>query len=327
MSAPQSYYQRSWMDFANVAANKTDVNVLKAALEHSVKTHLMSDVPYAVLLSGGLDSSIIAAIVKKFAAKRVEDHDRSEAWWPRLHSFAIGLEGAPDLLAAREVAEYIGTVHHELHFTVQDGLDALSDVIYHLETFDTTTVRASTPMYLMARQIKAMGIKMVLSGEGSDEIFGGYLYFHKAPSARELHEETVRKLRKLHLYDCLRANKSMAAWGVEARVPFLDKDFLDVAMNINPEDKMCRNGRIEKYILRTAFKNYLPRKILWRQKEQFSDGVGYSWIDGLKAYAEREISDQKLRSANTNFLRRPQTKEEISVSPNAFETHSYQGRS
>jgi asparagine synthase (glutamine-hydrolysing) len=210
--------------------------------------------------------------VKKFAAKRIEDHDRSEAWWPRLHSFAIGLEGAPDLVAAREVAEYIGTVHHELHFTVQDGLDALSDVIYHIETFDTTTVRASTPMYLMARQIKAMGIKMVLSGEGSDEVFGGYLYFHKAPSAQELHEETVRKLSKLHLYDCLRANKSMAAWGVEARVPFLDKDFLDVAMNLNPADKMCRDGRIEKHILRTAFQDYLPAKILWRQKEQFSDG-------------------------------------------------------
>ncbi|MFH1213658.1 MAG: asparagine synthase B [Candidatus Neomarinimicrobiota bacterium] len=321
MEAPRRYYQRQWMEYANVANNKTDVQALKAALEHSVKTHLMSDVPYAVLLSGGLDSSLVAAIVKKYAAKRVEDHDRSEAWWPRLHSFAIGLAGAPDLIAAREVAKYIGTVHHELHFTVQEGLDALSDVIYHLETFDTTTIRASTPMYLMARQIKAMGIKMVLSGEGADEVFGGYLYFHKAPSAQELHEETVRKLSKLHLYDCLRANKSMAAWGVEARVPYLDKDFLDVAMTINPEDKMCRDGRIEKNILRSAFPGYLPDKILWRQKEQFSDGVGYSWIDSLKAFAEHEISDQKLATAKYKFPEKtPQTKEEY-LYRQIFESH------
>jgi len=321
MEEPRRYYQRPWMEYASVADNQTDVQHLKEALEHSVKTHLMSDVPYAVLLSGGLDSSLVAAIVKKFAAKRVEDHDQSEAWWPRLHSFAIGLVGAPDLIAAREVAEYIGTVHHELHFTVQDGLDALSDVIYHLETFDTTTVRASTPMYLMARQIKAMGIKMVLSGEGADEVFGGYLYFHKAPSAQELHEETVRKLSKLHLYDCLRANKSMAAWGVEARVPYLDKDFLDVAMTINPEDKMCRDGRIEKNILRSAFQGYLPEKILWRQKEQFSDGVGYSWIDSLKAYAEHEISDQKLASTKYKFPEKtPQTKEEY-LYRQIFESH------
>ncbi|HQM36208.1 MAG TPA: asparagine synthase B [Candidatus Marinimicrobia bacterium] len=321
MKEPSCYYRPSWMDYSNVANNKTDSQLLKEALEHSIKIHLMSDVPYAVLLSGGLDSSLIAAIVKKFAAKRVEDQDRSEAWWPRLHSFAIGVAGAPDLIAAREVANYIGTVHHELHFTIQEGLDALSDVIYHLETFDTTTVRASTPMYLMARKIKAMGIKMVLSGEGSDEIFGGYLYFHKAPNPQEFHEETVRKITRLHLYDCLRANKSMAAWGVEARVPYLDYDFLEVAMNLNPIDKMCLDGRIEKHILRTTFHGYLPDRILWRQKEQFSDGVGYSWIDSLKTFAEHEISDQKLATAKYKFPEKtPQTKEEY-LYRQIFESH------
>jgi asparagine synthase (glutamine-hydrolysing) len=270
----------------------------------------MSDVPYGVLLSGGLDSSIIAATAKRFAARRVEDEGRSEAWWPQLHSFAIGLEGAPDLAAARQVAEHIGSVHHEFHFTVQEGIDALSDVIHHIETYDVTTIRASTPMYLMARRIRAMGIKMVLSGEGSDEIFGGYLYFHKAPDARSFHEETIRKLDRLHLYDCLRANKSMAAWGVEARVPFLDKEFMDVAMSIDPAAKMAGPGRMEKHILREAFQDVLPASVAWRQKEQFSDGVGYSWIDSLKAHAEAQVSDQELANARFRFPHNtPDTKE------------------
>lgn len=296
-----SYYQRDWFEFDNVKENHTDAAQLKEALEESVKSHLMSDVPYGVLLSGGLDSSVISAITKKFAARRVEDGERSEAWWPQLHSFAVGLEGSPDLKAAQEVANHLGTVHHEIHFTVQEGLDAIRDVIYHIETYDVTTIRASTPMYLMARKIKAMGIKMVLSGEGADEVFGGYLYFHKAPSAKEFHEETVRKLLALHMYDCARANKAMSAWGVEARVPFLDKKFLDVAMRLNPQDKMCGNGKMEKYILRECFESYLPASVAWRQKEQFSDGVGYSWIDTLKETANQQISDQMLANAHFRF--------------------------
>lgn len=296
-----SYYQRDWFEFDNVKDNVTDAAQLKEALEDSVKSHLMSDVPYGVLLSGGLDSSVISAITKKFAARRVEDDERSEAWWPQLHSFAVGLEGSPDLKAAQEVANHLGTVHHEIHFTVQEGLDAIRDVIYHIETYDVTTIRASTPMYLMARKIKAMGIKMVLSGEGADEVFGGYLYFHKAPNAKEFHEETVRKLLALHMYDCARANKAMSAWGVEARVPFLDKKFLDVAMRLNPKDKMCGNGKMEKYILRECFESYLPASVAWRQKEQFSDGVGYSWIDTLKETANQQISDQMLANAHFSF--------------------------
>lgn len=304
------YYSRSWSEYGAVKDNPTDVAVLRDALESSVKSHLMSDVPYGVLLSGGLDSSVIAAVAKKFVKKRIEDEDKSDAWWPQLHSFAVGLDGSPDLAAAKKVADHIGTVHHSFHYTVQDGIDALSDVIYHIETFDVTTIRASTPMYLMARKIKAMGIKMVLSGEGADEVFGGYLYFHMAPSDREFHEETVRKLNRLHMYDCLRANKSMAAWGVEARVPFLDKVFLDVAMTLNPTDKRPGNGRIEKNVLREAFRGYLPDEILWRQKEQFSDGVGYNWIDGLKEFAEKEISDAMLQNARYRFPKKtPDTKE------------------
>ncbi|ROR05588.1 asparagine synthase B [Erwinia sp. JUb26] len=296
------YWQRDWFDYAAVANNTTDAAALKGALEESVKSHLMSDVPYGVLLSGGLDSSIISAVTKKFAAKRVEDHDKSEAWWPQLHSFAVGLDGSPDLKAAKAVAEHLGTVHHEIHFTVQEGLDAIRDVIYHIETYDVTTIRASTPMYLMSRKIKAMGIKMVLSGEGADEVFGGYLYFHKAPNAQEFHEENVRKLHALHMFDCARANKAMSAWGVEARVPFLDKKFLDVAMRINPEDKMCgSNGKMEKHILRECFESYLPASVAWRQKEQFSDGVGYSWIDTLKEVAAEQISDQQLQTAHFRF--------------------------
>ena len=296
------YYQRDWMEYKNVEHNVTDAGVLKNALEDAVKSHLMSDVPYGVLLSGGLDSSIISAVTKRFAAKRVEDQDKSEAWWPQLHSFAVGLEGSPDLKAAKAVAEHLGTVHHEIHFTVQEGLDAIRDVIYHIETYDVTTIRASTPMYLMSRKIKAMGIKMVLSGEGADEVFGGYLYFHKAPNAKEFHEENVRKLMALHMYDCARANKAMSAWGVEARVPFLDKKFLDVAMRINPADKLCgSNGKMEKHILRECFSSYLPESVTWRQKEQFSDGVGYSWIDSLKVVAAQQVSDQQLKTAHFRF--------------------------
>ncbi|AXF75228.1 asparagine synthase B [Erwinia tracheiphila] len=296
------YWQRDWFSYEAVEHNVTDAVALKDALEDSVKSHLMSDVPYGVLLSGGLDSSIISAITKKFAAMRIEDQDKSEAWWPQLHSFAVGLEGSPDLKAAKSVADHLGTVHHEIHFTVQEGLDAIRDVIYHIETYDVTTIRASTPMYLMSRKIKAMGIKMVLSGEGADEVFGGYLYFHKAPNAKEFHEENVRKLLALHMFDCARANKAMSAWGVEARVPFLDKKFLDVAMRINPADKMCgANGKMEKHILRECFSSYLPESVVWRQKEQFSDGVGYSWIDTLKEVAAQQVSDQQLQTAHFRF--------------------------
>jgi asparagine synthase (glutamine-hydrolysing) len=308
---PTQWYHRDWMEYDNVKDNTSNVETLRKALEDAVERQLMSDVPYGVLLSGGLDSSIISAVAKKFAARRIESGNKEEAWWPRLHSFAIGLEGSPDLAAARKVAEHIGSIHHEIHYTVQEGLDAIRDVIYHIETYDVTTVRASTPMYLLARYIKSMGVKMVLSGEGADEIFGGYLYFHKAPNAREFHEETVRKLGKLHLYDCLRANKSLAAWGVEGRVPFLDKEFLDVAMRLNPRDKMACNGKIEKHILREAFQDYLPKEIAWRQKEQFSDGVGYSWIDSLKAIANEKVSDEQMENVQYRFpINPPMTKEE-----------------
>ncbi|CCN85082.1 Asparagine synthetase B (glutamine-hydrolyzing) [Vibrio nigripulchritudo SFn27] len=307
---PQRYYVRDWNEYAAVQGNSTSKEELTQALEDAVKRQLMTDVPYGVLLSGGLDSSITSAVAKRFAAMRIEDDEKSEAWWPQLHSFAVGLEGAPDLKAAREVADKIGTVHHEMTYTVQEGLDAIRDVIYHIETYDVTTIRASTPMFLMGRKIKAMGIKMVLSGEGADEIFGGYLYFHKAPNAKEFHEETVRKLLALNMFDCARANKSLAAWGVEGRVPFLDKEFIDVAMRLNPEDKMCGNGKMEKHILRECFEHYLPDSIAWRQKEQFSDGVGYSWIDSLKEVAEAKVTDQQMETAAYRFpYNTPSTKE------------------
>jgi len=307
----KKWYQRDWMSYEAVENNVTSIADLKKALEASVHRQLMSDVPYGVLLSGGLDSSVVSAIAKKFAPKRIESDDMIEAWWPQLHSFAIGLQGSPDLAAARKVANHIGTVHHEINFTIEEGLDAIRDVIYHIETYDVTTVRASTPMYLMARVIKSMGVKMVLSGEGADEIFGGYLYFHKAPDPRAFHEETVRKLSKLHLYDCLRANKSLAAWGVEGRVPFLDKEFMDVAMRINPTDKMITKERIEKWVVRKAFEDYLPASVAWRQKEQFSDGVGYNWIDTLKSLAEKEVTDEQLTNAKYRFpVNPPMSKEE-----------------
>ncbi|MBY7730815.1 asparagine synthase B [Vibrio lentus] len=307
---PQRYYIRDWNEYAAVQGNSTSKEELTEALEAAVKRQLMTDVPYGVLLSGGLDSSITSAVAKRFAAMRIEDDEQSEAWWPQLHSFAVGLENAPDLIAAREVADKIGTVHHEMTYTIQEGLDAIRDVIYHIETYDVTTIRASTPMYLLARKIKAMGIKMVLSGEGADEIFGGYLYFHKAPNAKEFHEETVRKLLALSMFDCARANKSLAAWGVEGRVPFLDKEFIDVAMRLNPEDKMCGNGKMEKHILRECFEDYLPDSIAWRQKEQFSDGVGYDWIDTLKATAEDKVTDKQMETAQFRFpYNTPTTKE------------------
>ena len=305
------WYKREWSEYSAVKDYQTNIQDLRKALEEAVHRQLMSDVPYGVLLSGGLDSSVISAIAKKYAARRIESGDIKDAWWPQLHSFAVGLKESPDLKAARKVAEYIGTVHHEINFTIQEGLDALRDVIYHIETYDVTTIRASTPMYLMARVIKSMGVKMVLSGEGSDELFGGYLYFHKAPNAEAFHEETVRKLSKLHLYDCLRANKSLAAWGVEGRVPFLDKEFMDVAMRLNPADKMAGNGKIEKYILRKAFEDYLPAEVAWRQKEQFSDGVGYSWIDTLKQMTGEQVSDEQLKNAAHRFpINTPRSKEE-----------------
>lgn len=308
---PVQWYHRDWESYDAVKDNTTDIDELREALEASVKRQLMSDVPYGVLLSGGLDSSIISAIASKYASRRIESGDKQEAWWPRLHSFAVGLKGAPDLAAAKKVADHIGTVHHEINYTVQEGINALRDVIYYIETYDVTTVRASTPMYLLARVIKSMGIKMVLSGEGADEIFGGYLYFHKAPNAKAFHEETVRKLKKLHLYDCLRANKSLSAWGVEGRVPFLDKEFLDVAMRLNPEDKMAKNGRMEKWVLRKAFEDMIPESIAWRQKEQFSDGVGYSWIDSLKALANSQVSDDMMKNARRRFpINPPMNKEE-----------------
>ncbi len=322
------WYKREWEDYTSVKAapratnekgeiiNPSVIEKVRNGLESAVKAQLMSDVPYGVLLSGGLDSSIIAAVTQKYSKKRIETDSKESAWWPQLHSFAVGLEGSPDLVAAKKAADYIGTVHHEVHFTIQEALDALPDVIYHIETYDITTVRASTPMYLLARVIKSMGIKMVLSGEGSDELFGGYLYFHKAPDAQEFHEELVRKMSKLHLYDCLRANKSLMAWGVEGRVPFLDKDFIDIAMGLNPSDKMSirlsdGKQRIEKWILRKAFEDLLPEDIAWRQKEQFSDGVGYNWIDTLKKITEEKVSDAEFARRESRFpVNPPKTKEE-----------------
>jgi asparagine synthase (glutamine-hydrolysing) len=309
--APKKWYTRDWEDYEAVKDNPTSIEDLGKALEDAVHRQLMSDVPYGVLLSGGLDSSITSALAKKFAKNRVEADDKQEAWWPQLHSFSIGLEGSPDLAAAKVVADRIGTIHHEVTFTVQEGLDAIRDVIYHLETYDITTVRASTPMYLLARVIKSMGIKMVLSGEGADEVFGGYLYFHKAPSPEEFHKETVRKLEKLYQYDCLRANKSLAAWGIEGRVPFLDKEFMDVAMRINPKDKMITPERMEKWVLRKAFEDELPESVAWRQKEQFSDGVGYNWIDSLKELVESSVTDAQMEQVNHRFpAQPPRTKEE-----------------
>ena len=308
--APVRWYRRDWEDFENVRDAETDRDALRQSMEDAVVSHLMTDVPYGVLLSGGLDSSITAALAAKHAEMRVEEHEEAPAWWPRLHSFAVGLEGSPDLAAAQRAADHIGTVHHGFTFTIQEGLDALEEVIYHLETYDVTTIRAATPMFLMARKIRAMGIKMVLSGEGADEIFGGYLYFHKAPDPQSFHEETVRKLSRLHSYDCLRANKAMSAWGVEARVPFLDKEFLDAAMRINPADKMITEGRIEKQILREAFSHLLPEDIAWRQKEQFSDGVGYGWIDAVKDFTEEQVSDAEMARAAGRFpFNTPDSKE------------------
>ncbi len=305
------YYHRAWTDYENVKDNEASVSELHDALEAAVKRQLMSDVPYGVLLSGGLDSSVISAIAQKYSQRRVEDNSNSPAWWPRLHSFAVGLKGAPDLAKARMVADHIGTVHHEINYTIQEGLDVIRDVIYFIETYDVTTVRASTPMYLLARVIKSMGIKMVLSGEGADEIFGGYLYFHKAPTAKAFHEETIRKIGKLYLYDCLRANKSLAAWGVEGRVPFLDKEFMDVAMSLNPQAKMCPGQTMEKRIVREAFADMLPAEVAWRQKEQFSDGVGYSWIDTLKQITAAAVSDEQMAHAAERFpINPPQNKEE-----------------
>ena len=320
-SKPQAWYMPNWKEFDNVKNNFTSVEELHDALSNAVHRQLMRDVPYGVLLSGGLDSSITSALSKKFAAHRVESNDKKGAWWPQLHSFSVGLDGSPDLKAAQEVAKHIGTVHHEIKFTIQEGLDAIREVIYHLETYDITTIRASTPMYLMARAIKALGIKMVLSGEGADELFGGYLYFHKAPDEKEFHEETVRKLEKLHQYDCLRANKSLAAWGIEGRVPFLDKEFIEVAMRLNPKDKMITEDRMEKWVLRKAFEAYLPQSVVWRQKEQFSDGVGYSWIDTLKELVSEEVSDKQMANAHFRFpTQTPQNKEEFYYRT-IFESH------
>ena len=305
------YYERDWFDYDAVKDNPANSEDIRQALRSAVKRQLMSDVPYGVLLSGGLDSSVISAIAERYSENRIEDDGRTRAWWPRLHSFAVGLKGAPDLDKARLVANHIGTVHHEINYTIQEGLDAIRDVIYYTETYDVTTVRASTPMYLLARVIKSMGIKMVLSGEGADEIFGGYLYFHKAPTARDFHDETVRKLSKLYMYDCLRANKSLSAWGVEGRVPFLDKEFLDVAMRTNPSAKMCPGREIEKRIVREAFQDMLPEEVAWRQKEQFSDGVGYGWIDTLKRMTSEAVSDEQMAHAAERFpVNPPLNKEE-----------------
>ena len=319
--APVRYYQRPWMEYDSVLEAPLPTSVIREALEKSVTSHLMTDVPYGVLLSGGLDSSIIAALTQLHARRRVEDDEQTQAWWPRLHSFAIGLKGSPDLAAAQVAADHIGTIHHGFEFTLQEGLDVLDEVIYHLETHDVTTIRAATPMFLLARKIRAMGIKMVLSGEGADEIFGGYLYFHKAPDARAFHEETVRKLTRLHWYDCLRANKAMAAWGVEARVPFLDREFLDAAMAIDPADKMTGPGRIEKHILREAFADLLPAEIAWRQKEQFSDGVGYSWIDGVKEFTEQQVSEKQMAHAAQRFPLNTPDSREAYYFRRVFESH------
>jgi len=320
--SPVKWYNRDWVSYESLNDNEhATIADLRDSFEKAVHRQLMTDVPYGVLLSGGLDSSIVSALAKKYASKRVESEDQENAWWPALHSFAIGLKGSPDLVAAQKVADHIGTIHHEVNFTIQEGLDALRDVIYHLETYDVTTVRASTPMYLLARVIKSMGIKMVLSGEGSDELFGGYLYFHKAPNPEEFHKETVRKLHKLHMYDCLRANKSLAAWGVEGRVPFLDIEFMDVAMNVSPADKMINEERIEKWVLRKAFEDLLPDEIAWRQKEQFSDGVGYGWIDALKDFSEEKVTDTDFEAARFKFpVNTPQSKEEY-LYRSIFEEH------
>jgi len=307
----KQWYSRDWMYYDNVKDNETNLDHLQSALEKAVHRQLMSDVPYGVRLSGGLDSSITSALAKKYSKKRIESNDEKAAWYPQLHSFAVGLKGSPDLKAAKKVADHIDSIHHEITFTIQEGLDAIRDVIYHLETYDVTTIRASTPMYLMARVIKSMGIKMVLSGEGADEIFGGYLYFHKAPNAEEFHNETVRKLEKLYQYDCLRANKSLAAWGIEGRVPFLDKEFIDVAMRLNPDDKMIKSDKMEKWVLRKSFEKYLPESVAWRQKEQFSDGVGYNWIDSLKELVEKKISNEMFNNAKFTFpFQTPMSKEE-----------------
>lgn len=315
------WYKRDWTDYDAVKDNETSIAEVKQALEDAVHRQLMSDVPYGVLLSGGLDSSVTSAIAKKYSERRIEADDKEKAWYPQLHSFSVGLEGSPDLAAAKVVADHIGTVHHEIKFTIQEGLDAIRDVVYHLETYDITTIRASTPMYLMARAIKALGIKMVLSGEGADELFGGYLYFHKAPTAKDFHEETVRKLDKLHQYDCLRANKSLAAWGIEGRVPFLDKEFMDVAMRINPQDKMINKERMEKWVIRKAFEDYLPESVAWRQKEQFSDGVGYDWIDTLKEVVNDAVTDEQMANAHFRFpAQTPQNKEEFHYR-SIFEEH------
>tara|TARA_R110002072_G_scaffold14307_1_gene59588 strand:- start:19977 stop:21665 length:1689 start_codon:yes stop_codon:yes gene_type:complete len=325
----KQWYSRDWMEYDNVKDNETSIDDLRNALDAAVHRQLMSDVPYGVLLSGGLDSSITSALAKKYADKRIESNDVEGAWYPRLHSFAIGLEGSPDLAAALKVADHLGTVHHEIHFTIQEGIDALRDVIYHVETYDITTIRASTPMFLLARAIKAMGIKMVLSGEGADEIFGGYLYFHKAPTAKDFHDENVRKLEKLHMYDCLRANKSLASWGIEGRVPFLDKEFMDVAMRLNAKDKMIIGGQgnakakqaMEKWVLRETFGDMLPDAVAWRQKEQFSDGVGYNWIDTLKEMVNNEVSDEQLANAHYKFPIQPPTSKEEFYYRSIFAEH------
>jgi asparagine synthase (glutamine-hydrolysing) len=303
-----AWYEPVWA--RTVPTEKVSTQKLRVALETAVKQQLMSDVPYGVLISGGLDSSLIAAIAAQHRFRRIESDETEEAWWPRLHSFSVGLEGSPDMKYARKVAGHLGTVHQEIVFPIQEGLDALKDVIRHLETFDVTSIRAATPMYLMARKIKSMGIKMVLSGEGADEVFGGYLYFHMAPNAKEFHEETVRKLFALSKYDCCRANKAMAAWGLEARVPFLDKEFLDYAMSIDPADKMCPGEKIEKSILREAFPDLLPDEVLWRQKEQFSDGVGYGWIDSLKRQAEQQVTDEMMENISQRFPQQTPTSKE-----------------
>jgi asparagine synthase (glutamine-hydrolysing) len=307
---PVKYYAPPWAEAGRIPSSPLDLKPLRESLEAAVRRQLMCDVPYGLLISGGVDSSIVAAIAAKYKAKRVETGGKEPAWWPQLHSFSVGLKDAPDLKYAKKVADYIGSIHHEIYFTLQEGIDAVPDVIYHLETFDVTSIRAATPMYLMARKIRTMGIKMILSGEGADEIFGGYLYFHKAPDKTEFHEETVRKLGMLHMYDCLRANKATAAWGVEARVPFIDVEFLEVAMNIDPQEKMITGERKEKWMLRKAFEGYIPDEILWRQKEQFSDGVGYGWIDSLKAHAEKEVTDRMMKNAAHRFpVKTPPTKE------------------
>ncbi len=318
---PVRWFKPGWEDYQAVAEANDDGAILREALEQSVTRHLMTDVPYGVLLSGGLDSSIIAALAQKHAARRIEDNEASPAWWPQLHSFAIGLKGSPDLAAAQTAADHFGTIHHGFEYTLQEGLDALEEVIYHLETYDVTTIRAATPMFLLARKIRAMGIKMVLSGEGADEIFGGYLYFHKAPDAQSFHQETVRKLQRLHSYDCLRANKAMAAWGVEARVPFLDRQFLDTAMELNPAVKMASPERMEKYVLRECFADLLPDSIAWRQKEQFSDGVGYGWIDGLRDFCNAQVTDQQMLTAHDRFPYHPPVSKEAYHYRSVFQQH------